>query len=146
MTIINFKKLKKNAQTPTCGTKYSAGYDLYSCLEEPVYIKPHTSAKIPTGLAIQIPAGYFGAIYARSGLATKQGLRPSNCVGVVDSDYRGEVMVSLYNDSGEDRIVNNGERISQLVVQEYLFAGLNEVDELTETERGTGGFGSTGIK
>lgn len=141
---IKLKKLSKNAQIPTCGSKYSAGYDLYACVDEAVTIAPHTTQKIGTGISLALPEGYFGAIFARSGLATKQGLRPANCVGVCDSDYRGEYIVAIHNDTDEEKIINNGERIAQLVVMPFLPIDFSEVNELDETERGAGGFGSTG--
>ena len=142
---MNFKKLKDNAITPTKGSKYAAGFDLYSCIDsEELWIPAHETVKIGTGIAVAIPNGYFGAIYARSGIATKQGLRPANCVGVVDSDYRGQVIVALHNDTDEPQMITNGERIAQLVICPYENVELNEVDNLDETERGDGGFGSTG--
>lgn len=141
---INLKKLSDNAQIPTSGSKYSAGYDLYACLDKPVVIAPHTTQKIGTGISLALPEGYFGAVFARSGLATKQGLRPANCVGVCDADYRGEYIVAIHNDSDEERIIEPNERIAQLVVMPFLPINFSEVDELDETERGDGGFGSTG--
>lgn len=143
---INIKKLKENAVIPTSGSKYAAGYDLYACIDEPITIEPHTTVKVGTGLAMEIPEGYFGAVYARSGLATKQGLRPANAVGVCDADYRGEYIVALHNDSTEARIIEPNERIAQLVVIPFLPLDFNEVDELSDTARGEGGFGSTGKK
>lgn len=144
MINVNIKKLNDNAKIPTRGSEYAAGYDLYACINEPVVIYPHETVKIGTGIAIEIPDGYFGAIFARSGLATKKGLRPSNCVGVCDSDYRGEYIVALHNDANELMVVDPNERIAQLVVMPYLPVKFTEVDELSETERGDGGFGSTG--
>ena len=142
---VPFKKLNEHAIVPTNGSKQAAGHDLYACIDGVVLVIPAgQTVMIRTGIAVAIPEGYFGAIYARSGLATKSGLRPANCVGVVDSDYRGEVMVALHNDSDQIRHVENGERIAQLVVTPYLPIDLYEVDELDETERGSGGFGSTG--
>ena len=141
---INLKKLTKTAIIPTRGSSQAAGYDLYADIDEPVTIEPHMTEMIHTGIAIEIPDGYFGAIFARSGLAAKQGLRPANCIGVCDSDYRGEYMVALHNDSIIARTVNSGERIAQLIVMPYLYVEFNEIDELTSTERGGGGFGSTG--
>ena len=141
---IQIKKLKDNAAIPTRGSLQAAGYDLYAAIDEPVIIPSHETVKIGTGLAIAVPDGYFGAIFARSGLAAKQGLRPANCVGVADSDYRGEYIVALHNDTDEDRIIEPKERIAQLVVMPYLAVEFDEVDELSETERGAGGFGSTG--
>ena len=141
---VQIKKLRDNAIIPTRGSEKAAGYDLYACIPEPAEIKPHSTVKIGTGLALAIPDGYFGAIFARSGLAAKQSLRPSNCVGVADSDYRGEYIVALHNDGEETRTVNPGDRIAQLVVMPYLSVCFEETDELDETERGSGGFGSTG--
>lgn len=141
---IKIKKLTDTATIPTRGSEYAAGYDLYADIKEPVVIKPHETAKVGTGLAIEIPDGYFGAIFARSGLATKQGLRPANCVGVCDSDYRGEYIVAIHNDSNEERTIQPKDRMGQLVVMPYLAVEFDEVDELGETARGEGGFGSTG--
>ena len=143
---MRIKFLNDRAKMPTNGSQYAAGYDLYAAIEEPVTIYPGTCEKIGTGLAMEIPTGYFGAIFARSGLATKQGLRPANCVGVVDSDYRGEVIVALHNDSNEARQVQPYERIAQLVLMPYgVVEKFEVVDDLENTDRGTGGFGSTGI-
>ena len=141
---IQIKKLRETAMLPTRGSSAAAGYDLYACLDSAVTIAPHTAAKIGTGLALAVPEGYFGAVFARSGLATKQGLRPANCVGVCDADYRGEYIVALHNDTDEARTVNHGDRIAQLVIMPFLPAEFDEVEELSETERGAGGFGSTG--
>ena len=141
---MHIKRLQPDAIVPTKGSKYSAGYDLYACIPEDVLITPHTTKLIDTGWAMEIPIGYFGAIFARSGLATKEGLRPANCVGVIDSDYRGPVKVALHNDSDLSRIVTNGERIAQLVIIDYFEIDFQEVKELEDTDRGTGGFGSTG--
>lgn len=142
---IKIKKLKSNAVLPTRGSAAAAGYDLYACLDtDSVTIKPNSNVKIGTGLSIAVPDGYFGAIFARSGLAAKENLRPANCVGVADSDYRGEYIVALHNDSDTDRIVKDGDRIAQLVIMPFLSVEFTEVDELDETERGAGGFGSTG--
>lgn len=142
--IMDIKKLSQNAKLPTKGSAFAAGMDLYSLSSGE--IKPNETVKVQTGIAIAVPAGYMGLIFARSGLATKQGLRPANCVGVVDSDYRGEVIVALHNDSSETRTFDAGERIAQLVITPFLSVDLNEVDELEKTERGEGGFGSTGTK
>lgn len=143
--LISVKKLKESAHLPTHGSEYSAGYDLYACLDtEEITIKPHTTEKIGTGLAIAVPDGYFGAIFARSGIAAKKGLRPANCVGVADSDYRGEYIVALHNDTDTPQTIENGERIAQLVIMPFLKADFVEADELDDTERGAGGFGSTG--
>lgn len=143
---INIKKLNNNAKIPTRGSTEAAGYDLYACIEKPITIPAHSTEKIGTGLAIEIPDGYFGAIFARSGLATKEGLRPANCVGCCDSDYRGEYIVALHNDTNEAKLIMPDERIAQLVVMPYLAVKFNEVDELPNTDRGEGGFGSTGRK
>lgn len=143
-TTINYKKLNPNAKTPTRGSKYAAGYDLYSCLDNDVEIKPHQTVKIGTGLSFELPNGAFAGIFARSGLATKEGLRPANCTGICDSDYRGEYIVALHNDSENVRLIHNGDRIAQMILLPYIEMEFNEVDELTDTERGTGGFGSTG--
>ena len=144
MNPIKVKKLRPGAQLPTYGTAFSAGADLYACLEEPVTIAPGETKKIPTGLAMEIPVGFAGLIYARSGLGTKQGLAPANKVGVVDSDYRGEFMVFLHNHSAEKRTVSHGDRVAQLLVTPVFTPGFEEADELTDTARGAGGFGSTG--
>lgn len=141
---INIKKLNPNAIIPTRGSEYAAGYDLYACSEIAIDIAPHSTVKVGTGLAIEIPHGYFGAIFARSGLATKRGLRPANCVGVCDEDYRGEYIVALHNDTDEFMSIEPHERIAQLIVMPYLSVEFNEVNELSDTERGSGGFGSTG--
>ena len=143
---IKIKKLRHGATIPTRGSTAAAGYDLYACLEQRrIWIGPHESAKIGTGIAIAVPEGYFGAIFARSGLATKEGLRPANCVGVADADYRGEYIVALHNDSDVTRIINDGDRIAQLVVMPCLPVEFEEVETLDETERSDGGIGSTGV-
>lgn len=141
---INITKLNDRAVIPTKGHIGDAGFDLYACIEEPITIKPGETVKVPTGLAVEIPNGYFGAVFARSGLATKQGLRPANCVGVCDAPYRGEYIVPLHNDSNEERVVNPQDRIAQLIIMPFLEVQFNVVDDLSETERGNGGFGSTG--
>lgn len=141
--IISVKKIKDNAILPSRGSEYAAGYDLYAAIEEPISIAPHETKKIGTGLAFELPNYTFGAIFPRSGLATKQGLRPANCVGVCDSDYRGEYIVAVHNDSNEIQTVQPGDRIAQLILIPYISMIFNEVDELTETKRGDGGFGST---
>ncbi len=141
---INIKKLSKNAIIPSRGSEFSAGYDLYACLEEPINIKANQTVKIPTGLAMEIPVGYAGMIFARSGLSTKKGLAPANKVGVCDSDYRGEYIVALHNHSNNDAVVNPGERIAQLVIIPFLSVDFVETDKLNDTVRGSGGFGSTG--
>ena len=141
---VKIKKLNPNAHIPTKGSDKAAGYDLYACIEEAIEIQPQKMAKIGTGIAITPPEGYFGAIFARSGLSTKRGLRPANCVGACDEDYTGEYIVVLYNDSNTIQTVEPGERIAQLVFLPYISVNMIEVDELEETERGDGGFGSTG--
>lgn len=141
---IKIKKLNQNAVIPTRGSASAAGCDLYACTDKPIAISAGETVKIGTGLAIAVPEGFFGAIFARSGLATKKGLRPSNCVGVADSDYRGEYIVALHNDSSVTQIVEPGERIAQLIILPYWITDFKEVEELDETERGAGGFGSTG--
>lgn len=144
---IKTKKLREDAQLPTVGSYGAAGADLYACLSNDMtIIYPGETLKIPTGIAVEIPNGYFGAVFARSGLATKFGLRPANCVGVIDSDYRGEVMVALHNDSNAAVNIINGERIAQLVIIQHEHIIYMEAEELSETERGEGGFGSTGVK
>jgi len=145
-TPVAVKKLRPQAKLPTYGSEYAAGADLYACLEAPVTIAPHTTALIPTGLSFEIPAGWAGMIHARSGLATKRHLAPANKVGVIDSDYRGEVMVSLHNHSNEPQTVEPEERIAQMVIMPYLAAQFYEAEELSDTIRGAGGFGSTGTK
>ncbi len=143
---MQIKKLREIAKVPTRGSEEAAGYDLYACIEdgEGVEIPPHQTVKIGTGIAIALPKGTFGGIYARSGLATKEGLRPANAVGIADSDYRGELIVALHNDSTEFRYVKSGDRIAQLIVQPYISVDMEVVDELDETKRGDGGFGSSG--
>ena len=143
---VKIKKLNPNAHIPTKGSDKAAGYDLYACIEEAIEIQPQKMAKIGTGIAITPPEGYFGAIFARSGLSTKRGLRPANCVGACDEDYTGEYIVVLYNDSNTIQTVEPGERIAQLVFLPYINVNMIEVDKLEETERGDGGFGSTGTK
>lgn len=144
MDKILVKRLRPNAILPTYGSKEAAGADLYACLDEPVTIAPGESAWIPTGLAMEIPEGYAGLIYARSGMACKRGLAPANKVGVVDSDYRGEFMIVLYNQGNAEQTVCHGERIAQLVVTPVLTPGFAEVRDLSDTRRSAGGFGSTG--
>ena len=143
---IKIKKLNPNAKLPTRGSDRAAGYDLYACIDVPCDIVPHGTVKIGTGLAFELPEGTFGAIYARSGLATKKGLRPANCTGVCDEDYRGEYIVALHNDTDEIMTVEPGERIAQLIVHRYEKLEITEVKELSDTGRGNGGFGSTGTK
>ena len=142
---MKIKKLDEKAIVPTRGSEYAAGYDLYAVFEEEkITIWPHDTIIIDTGWSMEIPEGYFGAIFARSGLAAKQGLRPANCVGVIDSDYRGPVKVALHNDTQEHQIVHQGDRIAQLVIMPYKSIEFEEVEELDDTTRGEGGFGSTG--
>lgn len=143
---LNVKKLNEEAVLPTYGTEYSAGADLYACTEENIIIQPGETKLIKTGLSMEIPVGYAGLIYARSGLASKKGLAPANKVGVVDADYRGEVMVALHNHSNIEQEIGPKERIAQLVIAPFLKVEYNVVDELNETVRGEGGFGSTGNK
>lgn len=139
--------VRPDAIIPTKGSKGSAGWDLYADIKEPVIIQPGQSKMIPSGVAFAIPEGYFGAVYARSGLSTKRGLRPSTCVSVIDSDYRGEVMLPIYNDSDSIAWIEPYERVSQIVFQPVPEFVLTEVEEFsTQTERGSGGFGSTGTK
>ena len=143
---MNIKKLDGRATLPTYGSAGAAGADLYACLEEPVTIAPGETKLIHTGLAMAIPEGLAGLIYARSGLASKRGLAPANKVGVVDSDYRGEVMVALHNHGSVEQTVEHGERIAQLVLTPVVVADFVTVDDLDDTARGAGGFGSTGTK
>lgn len=143
---INIKKLNEKAIIPTYGSEYAAGADLYACIEQDVVIKAHQTVFIPTGLALELPIGYAGLVYARSGIAMKKGLAPANKVGVIDCDYRGEVKVALHNHGDEDQVVGVGERVAQLVITPYVTATFIETDELSETARGVGGFGSTGTK
>lgn len=143
-TLVNIKRLKPNAAIPTYGSENAAGADLYACIDSKLTIESGETVLVPTGLAMELPEGYAGLIYARSGLASKKGLAPANKVGVIDSDYRGEVMVALHNHSRVAADVEPGERIAQLVITPYLMGIFNEVSELDETARGAGGFGSTG--
>lgn len=143
---MNIKFLNDIAKMPTRGSDYAAGYDLYAATDNVVEIQPGETKPIGTGLVMEIPDGYFGAIFARSGLATKRGLRPANCVGVVDSDYRGEVIVALHNDSNVPQVINPEDRIAQIVFMPYgVIHHFEVVDDLSETNRGEGGFGSTGV-
>lgn len=155
---MNIKLLRPAAQIPTRGSEQAAGYDLYAAFKPDIMpdgkevpgsmeIPPHETRLIPTGLAMSIPHGFWGGIYARSGLATKQGLRPANCVGVIDSDYRGEIFVALHNDTNDYRYVYCGDRIAQFIIHPVLLIeSWDEVEDLDKTDRGQGGFGSTGIK
>lgn len=140
---VRIKKLSDSAVLPTRGSSSAAGYDLYADVERE-QIAPGQTVKIPVGVAMEIPEGYFGGIFARSGLSTKEGLRPANCVGVIDSDYRGPILVPLHNDSDTVREVVKGEKIAQMVILPYLAVEFEEVEQLEETQRGEGGFGSTG--
>ena len=146
MTTINIKKLNENAKVPSFGSQFAAGFDLYACNTEPITIAAGETVLIHTGLAMEIPVGYGGFVYARSGLATKKGLAPANKVGVIDADYRGEIMVALHNQSKVSQEVAVGERIAQMVIAPFLKVDFNEVAELEATDRGAGGFGSTGTK
>lgn len=145
-TKVNIKKLDSRAVIPTYGSEFSAGADLYALLDGPVTLQPGETKLIPTGIAMEIPVGYAGLIYARSGLATKKGLAPANKVGVIDADYRGEIMVALHNHSAVPTTVECGERIAQLVITPFLQAQFCLKDQLEDTARGAGGFGSTGTK
>ena len=144
MPHVSVQKLHPDAKLPTYGSLEAAGADLYACLEQPVTIEPGASGWIPTGIAMEIPRGYAGLIYARSGLACKKGLAPANKVGVIDSDYRGQVVVVLHNHGSEPQTVEQGERIAQLVITPVLTPAYEEVKELSSSQRGAGGFGSTG--
>ena len=141
---LKIKMLDPNAILPTRGSEKAAGWDLYANLDAPVVIAPGRVAKISSGIAIELPEGTFGGIFARSGLSTKKGLRPANCVGVIDEDYRGPVIVPVYNDSKIPVTISPNERIAQLIIMPYINCQISEVTELTETERDEGGFGSTG--
>lgn len=145
-TQVSIKKLNPDATVPTYGSEYAAGADLYACLDGEVTVAPHATVMIPTGIAMELPLGYAGLIYARSGLASKKGLAPANKVGVVDCDYRGEIKVALHNHGEQPQTVACGERIAQLVITPYITAVFEEKEELSATVRGAGGFGSTGTK
>ena len=145
-TIVKIKKMNESAIIPTRGSDAAAGYDLYAILDnEQFAIAPHSTVMIDTGLAFALPDNTFGAIFARSGLASKKGLRPGNCVGVIDSDYRGSVKVALHNDSNKFQVITANERVAQLVILPYIPVEFEEVNELDETNRGKNGFGSTGV-
>lgn len=146
MPNVSVKKLHEKAVLPTYGSAFAAGADLYAVCDEDIVIEAGETKFVHTGLAMEIPEGYAGLIYARSGLACKRGLAPANKVGVVDSDYRGEVMVALHNHSAVAQTVVCGERIAQLVIAPFLKAEFTQADELADTVRGEGGFGSTGRK
>ena len=143
---VRVKKLKDNAILPVYGSAEAAGADLHACLDADVVIEPGKSAFIPTGLSMEIPRGYAGLIYARSGMACKRGLAPANKVGVIDSDYRGEFIVVLHNHGDAAQTVTHGERIAQLVITPVLTPAFEECDDLSQTQRDAGGFGSTGSK
>ena len=144
MADIKVKKLNEFAKLPTRGSEYAAGYDLYAAIKEKIGIRPHETVKVGTGLSFELPEGTFAAIFARSGIATKRGLRPANCVGVIDSDYRGPVIVALHNDTEESQFIEPGERIAQMILLPYIEMKFNEVDELSDTSRGDTGFGASG--
>ena len=146
MLKVNVKKLRDDAVLPKYGSPYAAGADLYACLDEDATIAPGETKMIHTGIAIELPENTVALVYARSGLASKRGLAPANKVGVVDCDYRGELMVALHNHSSESQIVEKGERVAQMVITPYFTAEFAEAQELSETVRGSGGFGSTGTK
>ena len=141
---IRVRRVSSTALLPTRGSSSAAGYDLYADLQEEVVIAPHTTAKIDTGLQFELPEGYFAGIFARSGIAAREGLRPANCVGVCDSDYRGNYIVAIHNDSDCERRVSPREKIAQMIVMPYLPLEFEEADDLSDTARGAGGFGSTG--
>jgi len=141
-----FKRLDERAICPTYGSEFSAGADLYALSEGDIVIKKGETVLVHTGIAMQIPEGFVGLVFARSGLATKRGLAPANKVGVIDSDYRGEIMVPVFNQSDKDAVIESGERIAQIALIPYLTADFCESDTLDSTERGESGFGSTGRK
>ena len=143
---VRLKKLDERAAVPTYGSEFSAGADLYACLAEDMIIAAGETVLVHTGIAMEIPEGYVGLIYARSGLATKRGLAPANKVGVIDSDYRGEIMVALHNHGSIPQTIGHGERIAQMVIAPFLKADYEIAEELEDTVRGAGGFGSTGTK
>ncbi len=145
MEKIKVKLLRPGAHLPTYGSASAAGADLYACLEAPVTIAPGQTKKIPTGIAMEIPVGYAGFLYTRSSLGTKRGLAPANKVGVIDSDYRGEFLVFLHNHGTEAQTIAHGERVGQIVIAPVYTPGFQEAEELSDTQRGAGGFGSTGV-
>ena len=145
-TTVKIKKLSPNAIIPSYGTEFAAGADLYACTDESITINPGETQFIHTGLAMEIPTGLVGLIYARSGMACKKGVAPANKVGVIDSDYRGEIIVALYNHASEPLTINHGERIAQMIIQPYVKFKWEEVNSLQETDRNPEGFGSTGVK
>lgn len=144
MQVLKIKKLNDSATIPTKGSEESAGWDLYADITNSLVIEPSQTMLISTGLSMEIPKGCFVAIYPRSGLASKRGLILANTVGIIDSDYRGEVMIALKNTSNEDQVINHNDRIAQMIIQQYYTTDIVEVQELSDTNRGTGGFGSTG--
>lgn len=141
---MKFKKLRENAKTPTYGSRDAAGADLYACSDTPINVVPGKTVMVPTGIAVAIPTGYVGLIFARSGLATKRGLAPANKVGVIDADYRGEIMVAVHNHSAKMQTIAPYERVAQMAIVPFVQEAYEEAAELDETERGAGGFGSTG--
>ena len=143
---VRFAKLDARATAPTYGTVAAAGADLYALPDGDVSVAPGETVLVHTGLALEIPVGYMGLVFARSGLASKRGLAPANKVGVIDADYRGEIMVALYNQSDKTQVIASGERVAQLVLVPFLAAEYEESESLSETDRGAGGFGSTGRK
>ena len=143
---IRFKKLREGAREPVYGTPASAGADLYACLDEPVELLPGETILVPYGIAVEIPDGYVGLIFGRSGIAMRRGLAPSNKVAVIDSDYRGELMTAFYNQSPAPQRIEPGERVAQLVIVPYVQAAFEPSDALSDTGRGEGGFGSTGTR
>jgi len=144
--VVRFKKLRPDAQLPSYGSAGAAGADLRVCMDEPVTILPGETKMLPLGLAVEIPAGYVGLVYARSGLASKRGIAPANKVGVIDSDFRGEMMAALHNHGSEPQVIEPGERVLQLVITPCVQADFEAVDALSDTDRGAGGWGSTGKK
>lgn len=144
MSVIRVKKLNEKAMLPTYGSFEAAGADLYACLDAPVTIQPGETAWIPTGIALEVPKGCAGLVYARSSMGVKRGLAPANKVGVIDSDYRGEIRVVLLNHGKTEQVVEHGERVAQFLITPVLTPAYQEVEDLTDTARGAGGFGSTG--
>ena len=144
--VLKIKRFNELAKLPTYSTEYAAGCDLYAAIDEEVTLSPGETKLIPTGLGMEIPTGLVGLVFARSGISIKRGLAPANKVGVIDSDYRGEIMVALYNQSNQEQTIEKGERIAQFVLVPYIQAEFEEVESLDETVRGDGGFGSTGTK
>ena len=141
---VRIKKLTPTAKLPTQGSEYAAGYDIYADIQSPIMIKPHETVKVHTGLAAAVPEGYWLGLFARSGLATKQGLRPANCTGVIDPDYRGEIIMAVHNDTDTTRVIFSDDRIGQLIILPRFGWNMTQVDELDPTDRAEGGFGSTG--